>query len=183
MPVFNNFGLNKLVLLTAEDMAKAIKDTRSEIKNILSQHSVERSSLIPVLQDIQAKFGYLAVDAVQELENLTDISANEIYGVATFYAQFRFSPPGEHTIQVCLGTACHVRGGRQILREIEQRLKITAGQVTKDGKFDLQRVACLGCCALAPVVTVDGKVHAQMTTKKVPELLAKYSDRKAQNRK
>ncbi len=155
-------------------MIKTAKDTRLEIKEILSQHSADRASLIPVLQDIQARFGFLSQEAVEELEKQTDISANEIYGVATFYTQFRFTPPGEHSIQVCLGTACHVRGGHQILQEVQQRLGIKAGQTTKNGKFDLQRVACLGCCALAPVVTVDGKVHAQTAVRKIPSLLSQY---------
>jgi len=164
-------------------MVKAADNTTDAIKEILSEHSADRSALIPVLQDIQARFGYLSQQAVEELAELTDISASEIYGVATFYAQFRFRAPGEHTIQVCLGTACHVRGGEQILTEIEQRLGISPGQVTADGKFGLQTVACLGCCALAPVVTIDGKVHAQMTAKKVPALLAKHGDGKADDNK
>lgn len=159
-------------------MIKTAKDTRFEIEQILSQHSAGRASLIPILQDVQDKFGYLSAEVVAELEKLTDISANELYGVATFYTQFRFTPPGEHSMQVCEGTACHVRGGQWILREVEQRLGIKAGQTTEDGKFDLQRVACIGCCALAPVVTVDGKVHAQMAVKKISALLSKYGGKK-----
>jgi len=125
-------------------MEQKTKDTRSEIKNLLSKHSGGRAGLIPVLQDVQERFGYLSQAALVELERQTDISANEIYGVATFYTHFRFTPPGEHTMHVCQGTACHVRGGPQILQDIEQRLGIKAGQTTEDGKFDLQRVACLG---------------------------------------
>jgi NADH-quinone oxidoreductase subunit E len=149
----------------------------SRVKDILKKHPAGRGSLIPVLQDIQEDSGYLSEEAVEELALLMDISANEIYGVATFYTQFRFNPPGRHTIQSCQGTACHVRGGQQILKELEQRLGITAGQTTSDGQFDLQRVACIGCCALAPVVTVDGKVFAQVTAKKIPSVLSKYDDK------
>ncbi len=159
-------------------MIRPAKDKLSEIKGILARHPANRGSLIPVLQDIQKEFGYLSEEAIGHLEGLMDISANEIYGVATFYAQFRFSPAGEHTIQVCQGTACHVRGGHQILQEVERRLGIKAGQTTADGKFDLERVACLGCCALAPVVTVDGKVYAEMTAKKIPSILSKYEGKK-----
>jgi len=155
-------------------MVKTAKNIHSETKSILSQHRAGRSSLIAVLQDIQERCGFLSQETIEQLEKQTGISANEIYGVASFYTQFRFSPPGEHTAQVCLGTACHVRGGQRILREIEQQLGITAGGITEDGKFDLQRVACLGCCALAPVVTIDGKVHARMNVKKIPALLAQY---------
>lgn len=159
-------------------MVKLTKENLTEIADILAKYPANRGSLIPILQDIQEKFGYLSEETVEELERLMGISANEIYGVATFYTQFRFRPPGQHTIQTCQGTACHVRGGRQILRELEQRLRITAGQMTTDGKFDLERVACLGCCALAPVVAIDGKVHAQMTTKKIPSILSQYGDKK-----
>jgi NADH-quinone oxidoreductase subunit E len=150
----------------------------SKITAILERYPANRGSLITVLQDIQEDFGYLSEEAIEELARLMDISANEIYGVATFYTQFRFNPPGRHTIQSCQGTACHVRGGWQVLKELEQRLGITAGQTTADGQFDLQRVACLGCCALAPVVAVDGKVHAQVTTKKIPSLLSRYGEKK-----
>jgi len=159
-------------------MIRPTSGSSAKIADILVKHPANRGSLIPVLQDIQKDFGYLSEEAIAELERLMGISANEIYGVATFYTQFRFSPPGQHTIQSCQGTACHVRGGHQILRELELRLGITASQTTKDGKFDLERVACLGCCALAPVVAVDGKVHAQMTTKKIPHMLSKYDNKK-----
>jgi len=155
---------------------KSQKKVSSGIAAILAKHPASRGSLIPILQDIQEKIGYLSEDAVAELERRMGISANEIYGVATFYAQFRFSPPGQHTILSCQGTACHVRGGHQILKELEQRLGVAAGQTTRDGKFDLVRVACLGCCALAPVVAVDGKVHAQVTAKKIPSIIARYAD-------
>jgi NADH-quinone oxidoreductase subunit E len=127
------------------------------------------------LQDIQERLGYLSEESINEVEKFTGISANEIYGVATFYTQFRFAPPGEHNIQVCQGTACHVRGGYQILAQFEQLLGAKAGQTTSDGKFDLVRVACLGCCALAPVVMVDGKVHATVTVKKVPSIISQHS--------
>ena len=152
------------------------KENSSEIADILASYPSNRGSLIPVLQDMQEEFGYLSERAIEELGRLMGISANEIYGVATFYTQFRFSPPGEHTIQSCQGTACHVRGGHQILKELQQRLGITAGQTTADGKFDLDRVACLGCCALAPVVAVDGKVQARVTAKKIPSIISQYAD-------
>lgn len=148
----------------------------SKIKDVVAKYPANRGSLIPILQDIQQESGYLSEDAISELEGLTGISVNEIYGVATFYTQFRFSPPGEHTIQSCQGTACHVRGGHQILKELQQRLGVSAGQTTADGTFDLERVACLGCCALAPVVAVDGKVHARVTAKKMPSIISQYAD-------
>lgn len=154
----------------------------SDMKNSASEESAERSGLIPALQDVQQRCGYLSAETIDELSRETGVSANEIYGIATFYTQFRFSPPGEHTIRVCEGTACHVRGGHQILSEVEQQLKIKAGQTTEDGKFNLERVACLGCCALAPVVVVDDKVHASMTVKKISSILSQYKGGKTRNR-
>ena len=159
-------------------MIRPAEDRLSRITAILARYPSNRGSLIPILQDVQEGFGYLSEDVVEELERLMGISANEIYGVATFYSQFRFSPPGQHTVQSCQGTACHIRGGQKILKELEQHLGITVGQTTSDGKFDLERGACLGCCALAPVVAVDGKVYAQMTAKKVPSVLAQYHSKK-----
>ncbi len=158
-------------------MARSEEESLAGIASILGKHPANRGSLIPILQDIQEKFGYLSEEAVAELERRMGISANEIFGVATFYTQFRFTPPGRHTILSCQGTACHVRGGHQILKELEQRLGVAAGQTTADGQFDLERVACVGCCALAPVVAVDGKVHAQVTTKKIPSIIAQYTEK------
>jgi len=165
--------LNSAKFLLWAQMIRKV-ESLSGIKEILERHPANRGSLIPVLQDVQEAFGYLSEEVIEELARLMGISANEIYGVATFYAQFRFSPPGRHRIQSCQGTACHVRGGRKILEELEHRLGITAGQTTADGQFDLERLACLGCCALAPVVAVDGKVHARMTAKKIPSVLSQY---------
>ena len=155
-------------------MENSTQQSLSEVEDIVAKYGADRTSLIPILQDIQGRFGYLSEESVDELARLISISPNEIYGVATFYAQFRFSPPGEHSIQVCLGTACHVRGGEQILKGMERCLGIKAGETTADGGFDLKRVACVGCCALAPVVVVDGRVHATMTAKKIPSILSQY---------
>jgi len=170
--------LNRARFLLWAQMIRKVEESLSGIKDILERHPANHGSLIPVLQDVQEDFGYLSEEAVEELARLMGISANEIYGVATFYTQFRFNPPGRHRIQSCQGTACHVRGGQMIHNELEQRLGITAGQTTADGQFDLERVACLGCCALAPVVAVDGKVHAQVTAKKITSVLSQYDGKK-----
>lgn len=145
------------------------------IPDIVARYPAHRGSLIPVLQDVQEAQGYLSEEAIGELERLLGISANEIYGVATFYTQFRFVPPARHTICVCQGTACHVRGGAQVLEEVQRELGVNAGQTTADGQFALERVACLGCCALAPVVSVDGTVHAEVSAKNVPKIIKQYS--------
>ena len=133
----------------------------------------DRPDLIPALQRIQAADGYLSVDAVRLLSRRLRISENEIFGVATFFAQFRFTPPGRHIMKVCLGTACHVRGGEQILDVLQRRLDVQPGGTTADGEYQLERVACLGCCALAPVLSIDEKIHSQTSVLKVQDLLEK----------
>jgi NADH-quinone oxidoreductase subunit E len=142
------------------------------LAEILANYPPRRENLIPVLQEIQERQGYLSEAGVRALAVVSGISENEIYGVATFYAQFRFQPPAAHTIHVCEGTACHVRGGHQLMHDFEERLNIAAGEMTRDHQFGLERVACVGCCALAPVVLVDGKVRAGMKPKQVRGLLA-----------
>ncbi len=131
----------------------------------------EREDLIPVLQRVQNLEGYLRPESIRSISRWLKMSENEIYGVATFYAQFRFHPPGKHHIKVCLGTACHVRGGEQILQMALHSLNIKTGETTADGKYDIDRVACLGCCALAPVVAFDDKIHSQVSVLKIQEIL------------
>jgi NADH-quinone oxidoreductase subunit E len=143
----------------------------SGISAIRQEFIGEREDLIPVLQRVQNLEGYLRPEAIRSISRWLKISENEIYGVATFYAQFRFLPPGQHHIKVCLGTACHVKGGEQILLTALQRLNIKTGETTADGKYDLDRVACLGCCALAPVVAFDDKIHSQMSVLRIQEIL------------
>ena len=153
------------------------KPGAADLDGIVSRHPTEPAGVIPFLQDVQEHLGYVPAEAIDRFSRRSGISANEIYGVATFYAQFRFVPPGEHTIRLCQGTACHVRGSSEILDEIEQQLDVGAGQTTADGKFDVERVACVGCCALAPVVVVDGDVHARMSRGKVSPMLGEYDRR------
>jgi len=143
---------------------RGLSELRREFKG-------ERGDLIPVLQKVQEIHGYLRPEAIQSVSRWLKISENEIFGVATFYAQFRFHPPGRHHLRICLGTACHVRGGEQILLTAQERLGVATGETTGDGEYDLDRVACLGCCALAPVVAVDEKVHSQMSVLKIQRIL------------
>ena len=134
----------------------------------------EEGDLIPILQKTQKKSGFLSTEDVNHIARFLKISENQIYGVASFYSQFRFSEPGRNPIKVCLGTACHVQGGQVLRDALERELDITSGQTTKDKKFELQRVACLGCCALAPVVQVKDDTYSQMTVIRIKELLEKY---------
>ncbi len=131
----------------------------------------EPSDLVPVLQRAQEALGYLAPDTLLRIARWLRLSENEVFGVASFYAQFRFTPPGRHHLRVCLGTACHVKGGVQMLETLERRLGVTPGGTTEDGEYDVERVACLGCCALAPVVTVDDDIHGQMSVLRLQEML------------
>jgi len=140
-------------------------------QKIMRDFKGEPADLIPVLQRAQEAEGYLSAGAIRRIARWLKISENEIYGVSTFYAQFRFSPPGRHHIKACLGTACHVQGGEQMLGVLERRLEIRPGETTADGEYDLERVACLGCCALAPVVTIDDKTYSQMSVLKLQRLL------------
>jgi NADH-quinone oxidoreductase subunit E len=139
------------------------------------QHQYSRGDLIPLLQEIQDRSGYLSSESVQEVARLLQISENEVYGVASFYTQFRFNAPGRHTIKICLGTACHVRNGEKILEALERELKIKPGETTPDGLFDLQRVACLGCCALAPVMQIDGQIYGRVTSSRLKKILESYA--------
>ena len=145
-----------------------------ELAEILDRYKNEKGALIPILQEIQEKFGYLPQKAISEVANFTHISESEIFGVASFYAQFYFTRRGEHTTKVCLGTACHVRGGERILDGVKRELGIEPGETTEDYKFSLERVACFGSCALAPVMVVDKNVYGRMTTAKTKDILSKF---------
>jgi NADH-quinone oxidoreductase subunit E len=140
---------------------------------ILSTFNGDRGELIPILQAVQDEFGYLSKENIMQIAKFTRISESNVYGVATFYAQFRMKPSGKNKINVCRGTACHVRGGPQILEEVERQLGIEEGESTPDLEYSLETVACLGCCALAPVVTINNEVHGRMNLQDVAKILPK----------
>jgi NADH-quinone oxidoreductase subunit E len=157
-------------------MSVSADEITPKIREIVSDFPEGRESLIPILQRMQRDLGYLPPEGLEALAKLSSISPNEIYGVASFYAQFRFRRPGDHRITLCQGTACHVRGGQRLLQEFESRLGLEpGGTATPDGKFDLERVACLGCCALAPVVMVDDKVHGRLAITGVEPIVAEHA--------
>ena len=146
-----------------------------KLSPVLAPYRGQKGATIPVLQKVQAELGYLSEAAISEIAKFLGQTKNEIYGVASFYAQFRFERPGEHTIKVCQGTACHVRGAPRILNAVEQELELQPGETTTtDYKFSLERVACFGSCALAPVMVVDNTVHGRMTKSKAKEILSEY---------
>ncbi len=141
---------------------------------VLAPYRGQKGATIPVLQKAQEELGYLPEETISEIATFLGQTKNEVYGVASFYAQFRFERQGEHTIRVCQGTACHVRGGRSILETVEQEIGIQPGQTTENYKFSLERVACFGSCALAPVMVMDKTVYGRMTTLKARQILAEY---------
>jgi len=141
---------------------------------VLKKYQGQENALIGILQDVQAVYSYLPEEVLNRLSRETGIPMSRIYAVATFYAQFYLAPRGRNSVKVCQGTACHVKGGARILEHVEDLLGIKPGNTTEDFKFRLERVACVGCCALAPVVVVNDEVHAKMTPSEAKKLLARY---------
>ena len=144
------------------------------IEKIFKKHGRTSDELIPILQAVQKELGFISPESVKKISRYLKVSENQIYGVSSFYAQFRFTEPGRHGIKVCLGTACHVRGGATLLEMLERGLGISCGQTTDDKRYDLERVACLGCCALSPVVQIDRDIYSRMTVNRLTELLKEY---------
>ena len=155
-------------------MAKEETENQDKTKEILPGLGSKRENLIPILQKIQEALGYLPPDAMVEVARFLHIPEIEVYSVATFYNQFRLTPPGKHSIRVCMGTACHVKGGHITLAAWQRRLKIGPGETTPDREFDLDTVACVGCCAMAPVTVVDKKVEAKADPTRVDGILLSY---------
>ena len=147
---------------------------QQQIQNCLAPFRGKEGVLIPALQAVQETLGYLPQSAMEEIGSVAGVSENVVYGVASFYSQFRFIKPGEHMIKVCLGTACHVRGAMGIVDSLERQIGIKPGETSEDGKFSLEEVRCFGSCALAPVVVVDDDVYGNMTTTRTEELVKKY---------
>jgi len=140
---------------------------------VVEKYKRKPSALVSILQDIQDNVGYLPTEVLKRVADKMDISYRQIYGVVTFFKSLNLTPLGKHTITVCLGTACHVRGGGKILSEISDSLNIKQDETTEDGEFTLRTVNCLGACAIGPVVVVDDKYYGKMTPSKVKKLLIK----------
>ena len=155
------------MILTEEEKREAVEKSRE----ILSKHDSSRGSLIPVLQEVQSVLGYVPPDAMQEVAGHFNIPSVDVYSVVTFYNQFRLTPPGKNQVKICMGTACHMRGAGTIMESWERVLNIKVGETTLDREFSLERVACVGCCTLAPVAVVNEAVHGKMTPTKVDGML------------
>ena len=150
---------------------EAASNPGADVDEALRAFRPEQSGIIPALQAVQARVGYLPPVAFARVARHFNIPESRVWGVATFYAQFHLTPQGRHRIKVCRGTACHVRGSGGILASLEEHMGIGPGETTPDLKFTLERVACFGSCALAPVVVVDDKVHGRMTPRKTLKLI------------
>ena len=151
---------------------------KADIDKILKKYDYKKSSLISILQDIQAVNRWLPPEILKYVSEKLNIPLIDVYGLTTFYKSFHLKPQGKHIITVCSGTACHVRGGPKVLQEIENHLNIGVDETTPDKNFTLETVRCLGACALGPLMVVDGKYYGQMNAKKVAPILKKYSKKK-----
>ena len=147
------------------------KKLKEEINDILIQYKVDKENLIPILNDIQVKYGYIPKIAQLEISNYLNVPMAEIYGVITFYSRFTLEPKGKYNISVCLGTACFVKGSQAILDRLKDRLKIEEGKTTSDGKYSIDTTRCVGACGIAPVFTVNNEVYGHATVKKLDEVL------------
>jgi len=146
----------------------------NRLDEILQKHKGEEGALIPILQEAQEIYGYLSEEVLNYLGNRLHISTSRIFGVITFYAQFHTTPRGRHTVRVCRGTACHVRGGKNVLKAVQQNLGIGENETTPDFNFTFETVACLGACALSPVLLVDKNYYGKLTPAKVEQVLKQY---------
>ncbi len=151
----------------------------SKEQSFVDQCRTERGDfLIPILQDIQERYNYLPEESLREVAERLQIPLRDVYGVATFYRSFSLTPKGKHIFTVCVGTACHVRGGARLAKTISRELGIKPGETTKDMQFSLETVNCLGCCAIGPIVVADAEYHGQMTSQRALDLLKKYRGEK-----
>jgi NADH-quinone oxidoreductase subunit E len=159
---------------TTQDSKDEEARNRQETRKALKRFGRKRGNLIPVLQKVQARLGYLPREAMAEIADYLGITEIDVYGVVTFYNQFRLNPPGRHSIRVCLGTACHMKGGYITLDAWKRRLNINSGETTADREFDLDTVACVGCCTMAPVTVVDNQPEGKVEPTKVDGILLAF---------
>lgn len=161
-----------------------IDELTRHVDNILENYpNAHRDQLIPILQDVQEQHGFLSREAVVKIGRHLGLPTSKIYGVATFYNQFRFQPVGKYHVLVCRGTACHVKNSASLLKAVRQSLKIEPGQTTRDGLFSLEVVACIGACGLAPVICVNGEFYGNLTMDDVPKIINRYRNEERKKEK
>ncbi|HEX9917118.1 MAG TPA: NADH-quinone oxidoreductase subunit NuoE [candidate division Zixibacteria bacterium] len=159
------------------DRYKVEDSDLTKVEAIVDRYKGEGGALIAILQDVQAEYNYLPPDALKGIAEKLGIPLILVYGIATFYKAFSLKPRGKHLVTVCTGTACHVRGAKRILAEVQKKLNVKRGETTEDKMFTLETVNCLGCCAIGPVMVVDGEYNGQTTTAKANSILEKYKSR------
>jgi len=160
--------------VTAQRRAKAPAEPVARAGDLFRRFPASPSSVIPLLQELQRRDGYLSPEGLAEVATYTQAPLSRVYGVATFYSQFRLTRPGRHVIRVCEGTACHVLGSTEILGELEERLGVREGGTTSDGLFTLEIVRCLGCCSLAPAMMIDHETFGRLNRKRLAEVIASF---------
>ena len=152
------------------------KEQEDKLRAVIADYRDVPGCMMPILQQTQEIYGYLPMEAMKLIAAETDTSVEEIFGIASFYSQFKLNPNGKYAISVCLGTACYVKGSGQIMERLERELDMSAGGTSPDGNYSLEATRCIGACGLAPVLTVNGDVYGRLTAEDVPGILAKYKD-------
>jgi NADH-quinone oxidoreductase E subunit len=147
-----------------------------ELVSFIKEWKEKPGNLIMILHKVQEEFGFISREAAKEVASLLDVPLAKIYGVVTFYHFFKLTKPGKYNVQVCMGTACYLKGGEDIIQELENLLGISVNQVTPDGRFSIEAVRCVGCCGLAPVMVIGDEVFGKLTKDQLPEILAKFQD-------
>jgi NADP-reducing hydrogenase subunit HndA len=153
---------------------KGTPEQAAQLQKVIDENKHDKSRLMGVMQDAQNIYGYLPIEVQQMIADGMGVPLEKVYGVATFYAQFSLTPKGDNIIQVCTGTACYVKGAQKVLDKVIEELGIHSGETTADGKFTIQDTRCLGCCGLAPVMTINEDVYGKLTADMIPAILAKY---------
>lgn len=155
---------------------RGTKEQEEKLLAVIEKYSGEKGAMMPILQEAQGIYGYLPIEVQKIIAKKTGVSLEEIYGIVSFYAQFKLNPDGAVAIAVCLGTACYVKGSGEIIEEISKELDLPVGSTSPDGKYSLEATRCIGACGLAPVLTVNGEVYGRLTKADIPTILAKYKD-------
>lgn len=150
------------------------KEQEEKLLAVIEKYKNTMGKMMPILQEAQDIYGYLPIEVQKIIARETGVSLEEIYGIISFYAQFKLNPDGEVAIAVCLGTACYVKGAGELIEAIEQELNVSTGSTSPDGRYSLEATRCIGACGLAPVLTVNGEVYGRLTKKDIPDILAKY---------
>ncbi len=173
----NNCPVRNIAHFEEVDELESVQLSTEEhqsLRDILAKHEAERAAVISVLQDINARYKYLPENVLRHTARALDIPLSRVYNIATFYNAFSLVPRGKHIIQVCIGTACYVKGGTKIIEAVQRELNIEVDETTEDLKFSLETVSCLGCCGQSPVVRIDEDIYGYVSQRKIPEILANY---------